>query len=361
MILQASRRLALEAALDADGLDAALITARPNIRYLTGFTGSSGALWLSRVGAPTLITDFRYDEQARDEVSSPTAVHIARGPWMGALSDVVRESVGRCGFEAETVTVADHERLAEILPDVELVPLRDLVETIRRVKDSTEIEAIERAVRVAETALNRTLSGIDWHDRPTERSVAVALELELRRQGSEALPFDAIVASGPRSALPHAMPSDREIEMGDLVLIDFGARVDGYCSDITRTFVVGAPADWQSGIHAHVLEAQELARSAALAGAACRSVDARAREALARHDEDQYFGHSTGHGIGLEVHEGPSLATRSEDSLEVGNVVTVEPGVYLPGKGGVRIEDDVLVAETGPRTLTNLPRELTQL
>jgi len=359
--VHSARRRVLESVLEAAGGDAALITQRANVRYLSGFTGSSGALLIVRSGAATLLTDFRYEEQAQTEVADGARVRVVRGPWMAALPDVLGEEVERIAFESDHLTVADHERLIEVLPDVDGVPVRDLVGTLRRVKDATELEAIERAVLIAERALERVLLAIDWRGGPTEIQVASALGAELRRGGSEVLPFEVIAAAGPRSALPHASPSDRPIETGDLLLLDFGARADGYCSDITRTFVLGPPEPWQATVHAQVLEAQTLARAAVVDGASCRDVDAAARDALARHEVDRYFGHSTGHGLGLEVHEGPSLSSRSEDTLALGNVVTVEPGVYLPGRGGVRIEDDVLVGDRGPRTLTNLPRELVQL
>lgn len=361
MSVHAKRRLALEAVLETAGHDAALITQRANIRYLSGFTGSSGALLIARSGASTLLTDFRYDEQANDEVQGPTRICITRGVWMATLPDVIGDQTRSVAFESDHLTVADHQRLVEAIPDVDCAPITDLVGGLRRSKDATEIEAIERAVSVAEEALERTLAAIDWHDRPTEQRVAGLLESELRQGGSETLPFEVIAAGGPRTALPHATPTDRCIEAGDLVLLDFGARVDGYCSDITRTFVVGTPEYWQATIHRQVLEAQTLGRAAVTSGAACRDVDAVTRGVLVRHEVDRYFGHSTGHGIGLEVHEGPSLSSKSEDTLVPGNVVTLEPGVYLPNQGGVRIEDDVLVGEEGPRTLTNLPRELIQL
>ncbi|MFV1987532.1 MAG: M24 family metallopeptidase, partial [Gemmatimonadota bacterium] len=232
---------------------------------------------------------------------------------------------------------------------------------LRAVKDESEIDAIGAAARVAETALEGLLTAVEWHSEPTELDVATALEHELRRAGSEGLPFEVIVAGGERTSLPHAAPSSRRVRTGDLVLIDFGAIVDGYCSDITRTFIVGDPADWQTEIHGRVLEAQAAAIEAIAPGASGVEVDRAARDCLAAHDLDRYFGHSTGHGIGLEVHEEPRLSTRSEDVLEPGNVVTVEPGVYLPGRGGVRIEDDVAVTRDGSRVLTSIRRDLVRV
>lgn len=352
------RRRALKEALAAADLEGAILTHRPSVRYLCGFTGSSGALWISRTGAPALVTDFRYEEQAAEEVSGEVRVHVSRDGWVKGLAAVLQEMEARVAFEPEHLTVADHEGLAEALPTVELEGVPNLVSAAREVKDASEIEAIREAAALAERALGRTLEAVHWAGRPTERRVAALLEAELRTAGSEPLPFEVIVAAGPRSALPHATPSDRAIETGDLVLVDFGARVAGYCSDMTRTFVVGPAAEWQIDAHANVLEAQRLARDAIAPGVPCADVDAAARDALARADLERYFGHSTGHGIGLEVHEGPSLSWRSEASLVAGNVVTVEPGVYLPARGGVRIEDDVLITEDGVESLTTFPREL---
>ena len=353
-----ARRLGLLARAQGEEHGAVLATARSSVRYLSGFTGSAGALWIPAEGSATLVTDARYEEQAGFEVEPPALIHIGRDGWIRGVADVAADAPGPTLFEAENLTVAEYESLREALPGMAFVPRRNLVRELRQVKDDEELRAIERAVAVAESAFDRLLAAVDWSSSPTERDVATALEAELRRGGSDPLPFDPIVAAGERSALPHATPTPRPIEAGDLVLLDFGASVDGYCSDITRTCVRGAAERWQIDIHACVLEAQTRAREAVRAGAPGRVVDAAARDALARHGLDGCFGHGTGHGIGLDVHEGPSLSARSDDTLRAGNVVTVEPGVYLPGRGGVRIEDDVLVEEAGSRTLTRLPRAL---
>lgn len=356
-----ARRLRLEAATEAAGRRSVLVTARSSVRYLSGFTGSAGALWIPLEGPPVLVTDFRYEEQADIEVADPIRTHIGREGWIRGVAEVAADAGGVIAFEAEALTVADHESLRGVLPDIDFIPLRDLIRTLRQVKTRDEVDAIERAVAVAEGALNRLLSTMEWSAAPSEREIATALEMELRRGGSDPLPFDPIVAAGERSALPHATPADRRVEPGDLLLIDCGARVDGYCSDLTRTFVRGTPEPWQATLHDQVLEAQTAARGIIGHGVACRDVDRAVRAAFARHDVDGFFGHGTGHGIGLDVHEGPSLSSRSDDVLEAGNVVTVEPGLYLPGRGGVRIEDDVRIAEAGVRTLTRLPRALVRL
>jgi len=352
----------LERALEAAELDAAIITHLPSVRYLTGFSGSSGSVFHSRLGSPVLITDFRYQEQASNEVADPVRVHIATEGWVAAVAEIAPEGkVGRAGFEPETLTVLDLERLSGSMPGIEWVATRHLMAGLRAVKDEGEIERIHAAARLAEAALERLLAAVDWRSGPTEAMVASMLEFELRRAGSGPLPFDPIVAGGPRTSLPHAMPSDREIASGELLLLDFGATVDGYCSDLTRTFVVGRAQDWQREIHGHVLAAQSEAFGAIGPDAPAATVDRAARQALAACDLDGFFGHSTGHGLGLEVHEEPRLSSKSDDVLEPGNVVTVEPGVYLPGRGGVRIEDDVAVTRTGSRVLTSAPRDLIEL
>ena len=356
-----ARRLRLEAAAKAAGNRSVLVTARSSVRYLSGFTGSAGALWIPLERPPVLVTDSRYEEQVEIEVADSIRTHVSREGWIGGVAEVAADAAGPIAFEAEGLTVADYETLRGMLPDIAFVPLRDLIRTLRQVKTRDEVDAIERAVAVAESAFSRLLSTMDWSAGPTEREIATALEMELRRGGSDPLPFDPIVATGERSALPHAMPTDRRVEPGDLLLIDFGARVDGYCSDLTRTFVRGTPEPWQVTLHEQVLEAQTKAREVIGNGIPCRDVDLAVRETFARHDMDGFFGHSTGHGIGLDVHEGPSLSLRSEDVLEAGNVVTVEPGLYLPGRGGVRIEDDVRIGEVGARALTRLPRALVRL
>lgn len=357
-----ARWTSLEKALQNAELDAVLITHLPSVRYLTGFSGSSGVVFCSRFGTPVLITDFRYQEQAASEVAEPVRVHVSKNGWISALADFQPASgVRRAGFEPEHLTVLDRDRLSERVPGIEWIAARHLMAGLRAVKDDGEIERIQAAARLAEAALDRVISRVAWRSGPTELEVASALELELRRAGSGPLPFDVIVAGGARTSLPHAMPSDRAVGTGDLLLLDFGATVHGYCCDMTRTFVIGRAADWQRDIHAHVLAAQERALGTIGPGVPAVSVDRAARDVLAARDLDGFFGHSTGHGIGLEVHEEPRLSSTSDDVLEPGNVVTVEPGVYLPGRGGVRIEDDVAVTQAGFRILTSAPRDLIEL
>ncbi|WP_420447626.1 M24 family metallopeptidase [Candidatus Palauibacter sp.] len=356
-----ARRLRLAATTRAAGHRSVLVTARSSVRYLSGFTGSAGALWVPLEGPPLLVTDSRYEEQAGFEVADPIRIRITREGWIRGVAAVAVDGGGPTAFEAEGLTVADYESLRRALPDMTFIPHLDLVRTLRQVKTRDEVDAIERAVAVAEAAFDRLLSTMEWSAAPSEREIAAALEMELRSGGSDTLPFDPIVAAGEHSALPHATPTDRPLESGDLLLIDFGARIDGYCSDITRTCIRGTPEAWQVTLHEQVLEAQTRAREAIRGGVACRDVDEAVRASFARHEMDGFFSHSTGHGIGLDVHEGPSLSSRSDEVLEPGNVVTVEPGLYLPGRGGVRIEDDVRITEAGARTLTRLPRALVRL
>ncbi len=352
------RRERLIASLSGAGFEAALVTSPANVRYLTGFTGSAGGLWLPVDGSSALLADSRYEEQAGLEVGDEVRVEIGERGWQSALPSVADGTPGPVAFNPDRVTVSQHEQLREVLPAIAWEPKCRLVEELREVKSVVEQDAISRAVHVAEEALEAMLRTIDWASAPTERKVATALVAELGNRGSGPLPFDPIVAGGERSALPHAKPSGRRLASGDLLLIDWGARVDGYCSDLTRTFVLGSPVGWQVRVHMAVHSAQREGRRVIAHEVPARSVDSAARDVLEHHGFREYFGHSTGHGFGLEVHEAPSLSTRDDGLLKPGNVVTVEPGVYLPGLGGVRIEDDVIVTEEGGRTLSSLPREL---
>jgi Xaa-Pro aminopeptidase len=353
------RQAALREALEVEGLDGLLISHLPNIRYLTGFTGSA-ALLLVRRDATILISDFRYEAQAPPEVGSAARVEIdPRSVWdrLGRVLDGV--VVSALGFESGTLTVRDAERLSG-LTKARLLPTRELVERLRQVKSPEEVAAIRAAAELAQEALRETLSAI----RPgqTELEVAAALEARLRQKGSDWHPFPTIVASGPRSALPHARSSKRSLGKGELLLIDFGAQVDGYCADLTRTMVVGARADErQRTVHALVQAAQQRALEGLRAGIPAREGDALAREVIAARGLGQAFGHSLGHGLGLEVHEAPRLAATSEDALPAHAVVTVEPGVYFPGWGGVRLEDDVYLGAEKTILLSDNRTELLEL
>ncbi len=357
---RASRLLALRESLGRADLDALLVSSLPNIRYLTGFSGSN-ALVVVTARECVLITDFRYAIQVRDEVGGAATVRIeSNNLWSGLwaqLSTMV--GVDRVGFESMHLLHRDFQRLLEHGGRWQWRPTVDTVEALRVSKDPGEIAHIERAVAIAEQALASTLPQI--RIGLTEMAVAGILERNLREAGSEAYPFPSIVASGPRSALPHARAADRLLERGDFVLLDFGAVADGYCSDITRTVVLGRASEEQREAYDVVREANMRASGAVRAGMLGMAADALAREYIDDRGFGEAFGHSLGHGIGLEVHEAPRLAKSVDAPLPLGAVVTIEPGIYRAGWGGVRIEDDVLLLDAGPRVLTGFPRELLEI
>ncbi len=337
-------------------IDALLITAPVNLRYLTGFTGTNG---LAVVGADRrdFVTDFRYVEQAAAEVNSRFDRRTAAQELLDSLSESLPAGPVRLGFESEHLSVARHQRLRASLEDrVELVPTPGLLEGLRRVKDASEIERIKAAVKLGDEALQRVLrQGLVGR---TEREVAISLEVTMRELGAQRPSFDTIVAAGPHGALPHAQPREVAIEAGTLVVIDWGAELDGYCSDCTRTVATGELDDEAREVYALVRAAQLTGLEAVRAGRGGREVDGLARSVIRLGGHEERFGHGLGHGVGVEVHEAPRLSQRSEDVLAAGNVVTVEPGVYLPGRFGVRIEDLVVVTETGADRLTRVSKEL---
>ncbi len=341
--------------LPGAGVDLLLVTDLVNVRYLTGYTGTNG---LALIGPYTrvFITDFRYVEQAAAEVHASFERRLASLDLSDALAEALPPGDLRLGFEDSHVTVRQHARLRELLPErVTLVPAGGLVESLRAVKEPAEIARIRAATEIADaafTALAETrLAG------RTEREVVNTLENEMRARGASPA-FETIVAAGPHGALPHAQPRDVAIERGELVVIDWGARLGGYCSDCTRTVAAGEPGASAREVYDLVLEAQLAGVKAMRAGADGREVDSVARAVIESGGHGERFGHGLGHGVGLEIHEGPRLSQRSQDTLQAGNVVTVEPGVYLPGSFGVRIEDLVVVTETGCGILTAVPKQL---
>lgn len=339
-----SRADRVAARLGESGLDLLLVSNLVNIRYLTGFTGSNA---LAIVGPETrrFLTDFRYVERAQSEVAGFDRERASQD-LTGALADGWPAGDLRLGFEDQHVSVRQHARLREALPErVELVPGGGLVEAERAVKEPGELDAIRAAAAIADEVYE-WLAQAGLVGR-TEREVAVALEHEMRRRGAQDPSFSSIVASGEHGALPHAEPRDVEIASGTLVTLDIGARVDGYCSDCTRTWATGEVDSDLAAIHDLVLRAQLAAVEAVEPGRTGREVDAVARDLIAAEGHGEHFGHGLGHGIGLEIHEAPRLARSATDRLAAGNVVTVEPGVYLPGRGGVRIEDLVIVTAEG--------------
>jgi Xaa-Pro aminopeptidase len=334
-------------------LDLLLITDLVNVRYVTGFTGSNGFAVVGR-DVRRFVTDFRYVEQSAQQVEG---FDREQGPreLVAALADGWPAGELRLGFEDDDVTVRRHGRIREVLPErVELVPAGGVVEELRAVKEAGEIERI----RAAAALVDEVYGTVDALVGRTEREVAFAIEQEMRRRGAEDPSFPSIVASAERGALPHAVPADVEIPRGTLVTIDIGARLDGYCSDCTRTWATGELPDDLAEIYELVRRAQAEALAAVRPGPQGREIDAVARGIIEAAGHGDHFGHGLGHGVGLETHEGPRLATTSEARLVPGNVVTVEPGVYVPGRGGVRIEDLVVVTEDGHEVLSSTTKEL---
>lgn len=333
--------------LEPLGLDALYVTRPENVRYLSGFPHPEDAQVLLSGEGPLLLTDPRYPEA---EAESRIPARVLRREEKEALLKGLR---GRVGFEAEHLPYAALERLRELSP-AEWVPTKGAVERLRLRKTPEEVDLIRKAQALAEEALAHALGFL----RPgvEEREVALELEFFLRRRGAEGVAFPPIVASGPRGALPHAGASEKPLQAGELVTLDLGARLKGYHSDMTRTFVLGRVDGTLRRAFDATLAALERALEALGPGVSAKGVDALAREELKRWDLDRYFVHSLGHGVGLAVHEGPGLSPYSEDTLEAGMVVTVEPGVYLPGVGGVRIEELVLITPTGIELLSRFPR-----
>jgi Xaa-Pro aminopeptidase len=341
----------LAAALAEPELDLFLVTDLVNVRYLTGFTGTNGAC-VCGPDTRLFLTDFRYTERAAAEVEGWETVTVA-DDWLGGIASHLS---GRFGFEDDHVPVRLLERLRAKLADgVEPIAAGGAVEKLRRVKDEAELAAIAAAAELADEvwlwSVERGLGGYP------EREVARAAEARIRELGGDPS-FPAIVAAGPNGALPHAEPGERVIGDGELVVFDMGAKLDGYCSDGTRTFAVGEPDERAREAYETVRSAQGAALDAIAAGIGGEALDAVAREAIAAAGHGERFGHGLGHGVGLEVHEAPRLSPRSEDTLAAGEVVTIEPGVYLPGELGVRIEDLVVVTDDGCRNLSGLPKEL---
>jgi Xaa-Pro aminopeptidase len=357
---RARRIAALAAALDQVHLDALLLTSLANVRYLTGFSGTS-ALVLVSGREIHLVTDSRYATQAAEEVGDVARISVqAQSLWTGLWQQLAAMPAVRVvGFESLHLLHRDFQRLLESGDRWQWRPTVELVETLRERKDADEVAAIRRAGAMATEALGRLLPQV----RPglTELQIAGLLEQALRDAGSEGFPFPTIVASGPRSALPHARSSARPVAAGELLLLDFGAQADGYCSDVTRTVVVGRAGEREREVHDVVRIAQERATAGVRAGLRGRDADALARDYIEQRGYGDRFQHSLGHGLGLEVHEAPRLSRQADAALPRGAVVTIEPGVYEPGWGGVRIEDDVHLGADGPEVLTHFTRELLEL
>ncbi|WP_448855691.1 M24 family metallopeptidase [Corynebacterium camporealensis] len=351
-----NRRRKLAAELAGQRIDAMLVTNLIHVRYLSGFSGSNGGLLLRKDLSALMATDGRYTTQIAEEVPDIEAI-IKRAVGPTLLGEV--EGPTRVGYEADYVSVSELRKLEEAAPeDVTLVPVSGVIEKVRLVKDSTELQRLEEIALLADKALAELLEAGELAAGRTERQVAADLEYRMRMAGSERVSFDTIVASGPNSAKPHHGADDRVIEEGDLVTIDFGAHLRGFNSDCTRTFGIGKLGDFEREIYDLVLRAQEAGVKAAVPGAKLVDIDAACRDIIEEAGYGEYFVHSTGHGVGLEVHEGPSAAKTGKGELEPGMTLTIEPGVYVPGKGGVRIEDTLIITQGAPKIITPMSKEL---
>jgi Xaa-Pro aminopeptidase len=356
----AQRRTRLRAVLREHGLDAMLVTDLVNVRYLTGFTGSNGALLLAADDDPdeprtVFGTDGRYRSQSAAQVPDLRA-EFDRAT-VGRLAELAPDRWAG-GFESHVLTVDQHAALTSRRPEVDWRPLPGAVERLRMVKDDGEAALLRQACGIADTALAQLLQAGKLRPGRTERQVARDLEWLMFEAGADAVAFETIVAAGANSAIPHHRPTSAVLAQGDFVKIDFGAVSDGYHSDMTRTFVLGSAASWQREIYAIVAEAQAAGRAALAPGAAGRDVDAAARSVIEAAGYGEQFVHGLGHGVGLQIHEAPSVAATATGTLPCGAAVTVEPGIYLPGRGGVRIEDTLIVRDGDPDLLTRASKDL---
>jgi Xaa-Pro aminopeptidase len=353
--IHAARRALAQQKIAESGADGALITIPANVRYLSGLVSSNMAILLSAEGPALLGTDFRYAETA-DRDCPDLEIEIERELEPALVSLAAGRGWRALAFEAHQMTVEAHAALAALPGAPALVPLGRVVEALRMIKDESEIELLASACALTDRAFAAVLDAIE--PGRTERELAVMLERAMVDLGAEGLAFDTIVASGPNGAIPHHSPGGREFERGDLITIDCGARSGGYHADMTRTVALGQPAPWQREIYDLVAAAQSAGVAAAAAGAEVADVDAAARDIIAAAGHANHFGHGLGHGVGLEVHEAPMLGPGRTGRLADRVPVTVEPGVYLPGKGGVRIEDTLVIRPAGAETLITTTRDL---
>ena len=356
--MTATRLEALRDTMRSGRVDALLLTHLPHVRYLTGFSGSNAACLVTQRSV-WFATDPRYATQVEDEVSDARLV-VAQGPLPNMLLRKARLSTtARIGFQRFRMSVGAFDQLRAVRPKARWSGIDPILETIASIKSDEEAEAIRHAAAISDAVFADMLGWI----KPGMRESEIAAEISYRQRGygADGDAFEPIVASGLRGALPHAGATHKRVRKGELVTLDFGCTVSGFCSDITRTIAIGKVSRRLRSVYQAVLAAQLTALSAVRAGVPGRAVDAEARRVLAAAKMERWFRHSLGHGLGLEVHESPRLAPRSRDTLEEGQVVTVEPGVYIPGTGGVRIEDDVLVTGSGIELLTSSPKELISL
>ncbi len=351
----AQRRQRLGEELLSRGVESLLVTTLVNVRYLTGFTGSNGAVLVGAGGGATFFTDGRYRDQAAAEL--PDVEHVITRDLLGEAAR--RADVADLGIESHTLSVDAHTRLAELLPSTALNGTDRVVESLREVKDPDEIDALTRACDISTRALEALLAG-PLVGR-TEREVARDLENRMLDLGAEAIAFETILATGDHTAIPHHHPTDRVLVEGDLLKVDFGARVDGYHADCTRTVVLGSADDWQKEVHAAVRESQAAGLDRLRDGVPVSDADAAARSSLEASGWLESFTTGLGHGVGLEIHEDPFIAGSHTGKLTSRTVLTMEPGIYVPGRGGVRIEDTVLVTAGAPEVLTTMTKDLLEI
>ncbi|MCD6162151.1 MAG: aminopeptidase P family protein [candidate division Zixibacteria bacterium] len=353
-----NRIIQANALVKKNKLDAMIVSKLSNIRYLSGYSGSNGLLILAPPKS-YFLTDFRYTVQARKEVKNSQIIIAERE----LVSELVKLPCfckkAKVGFETAIMTVKALKKMKELLIKSTFIPTENLVESISIVKDTSEINKIKRAVKISDTAFSQILDRVKPGVK--ERDLALELSYSMIKMGADGPSFDFIVASGQRSSMPHGKASDKKLKKGDLITFDFGCFYNGYASDMTRTVVLGKATDKQKKIYNIVLKAQTAAIDATRAGMDAKELDKVARDIINKEGYGDYFGHGLGHGLSLEVHSGPVVSPRSQDTLKVGNVITIEPGIYLPNWGGVRIEDDILITQNGCRVLTKSPRELIEL
>jgi len=345
----ARRRKELSESIQQDELDVLIVSSRPNLRYLTGFTGEGigvvGPSWA------VLITDRRYEVEAGEEAPDCQIIFAEQGYLQQLASYLAKLERPRAGFESQHLSYANYRKLVELADAAELVPVEGVVEGQRAIKDDTEIAAIRQAAQMVSGAVPQVLAELTIGI--TERQLSLRVREAILAAGGDDVSFEPVVAFGENSARAHAVPTERKLSAGDIVLIDAGAQVDGYCSDMTRTVVFGDPTNKFIEVYQTVRRAQQAAMGAITPGVQTSEVDAQAREVIDSSAYEGSFGHSLGHGVGLEVHEGPRIGKNSEDVLAAGQVITNEPGIYLPGWGGVRLEELVLVTQQGAELLTN--------
>ena len=349
----------LQRVLLKENLDLLLVSFLPHVRYLSGYSGSNGLILMSP-DACVFLTDFRYKDQAKQQVTNMTVIVVERELFssLAGLPQVKKKRV-KLGFEAHHLSCKTYQTLRSLLPECLMVPTEKLVELLTVTKDNGEVAKIRKAVEITDRVFSEILDFIE--PGVSELDVAAEIEYRMKRRGSSTPYYETIVASGKRSALPHGVASGKKIRKGEFVTLDFGAVYDGYTADLTRTVVVGKANRRQREIYNTVLKAQKLAISKARAGMQACYLDRLARELIKRAGYGKYFGHGLGHGIGLQIHDNPAVNPTNQQPLEPGMVITIEPGIYIPDWGGVRIEDDVLITQKGCRVLNQAEKSLIEL